>query len=66
MIGSIPFVGYVFELSDDADVEAFMATLESKSDLRWNICTEADERLCSNVDNFVFFIMAPAGFDSNE
>lgn len=66
VIGSIPFVGYVFELSDDADVEAFMDTLESKSDLRWNICTEADERLCSSVDNYVFFIMAPAGFDSNE
>lgn len=63
VIGSIPFIGYIFELEDGADTEAFMAELESKSNLRWNVCTEAEERLCSHVDNYVFFIMAPAMFE---
>ena len=30
MIGTIPFMGYVFTLADGADVDAFTATLEKK------------------------------------
>lgn len=62
-IGTIPFVGYIFELAEDADVEAFKAMLKENADLRWNICTQADEMLCENEGNLVFFIMAPATFE---
>lgn len=60
IIGSIPFVGYIFKV--DGDVDAFMQTLRENGDLRWNICTQADEMLCDAVDNTVFFLMAPASF----
>lgn len=66
MIGTIPFVGYVFELSEDADVEAFEHTLKDSADLRWNICTEADEMIVESVDNKVFFLMCPATFEQEE
>lgn len=58
-IGTIPFVGYIFKLADGADVDAFKATLESEANLRWNICTQADEMVCENVGNTVFFLMCP-------
>lgn len=60
MIGSIPVVGYVFE-TEDAD--ALVTALKENADLRWNICTQADEMVCENVDGLVFFMMAPASFD---
>lgn len=56
MIGSIPFVGYIFE-TDDA--EALKATLLDKADPRWNICTEAAETICVTSGNYVFFTMCP-------
>ena len=56
-IGTIPFVGYVFKLADGADVEAFKASLEADANLRWNICTAAEEMVCENVGNTVFFLM---------
>lgn len=59
MIGTIPFVGYIFVLDDNTDVETFMATLEAEANLRWNICTAAEEMVCENVGNTVFFVMAP-------
>lgn len=58
-IGTIPFVGYVFVLENGADVEAFKANLEAEANLRWNICTEAEEMVCENVGNTVFFLMCP-------
>lgn len=58
-IGTIPFVGYIFKLADGADVEGFKATLESEANLRWNICTSAEEMVCENVGNTVFFLMCP-------
>ena len=63
MIGSIPFVGYVFELEDGADVDAFMQTLTDNANPRWNICVEADETVVENADNMVFFVMCPAQFE---
>ena len=56
MIGSIPFVGYVFQ-TDDAD--ALMAKLNATADPRWNICTEAAETVCIKQGNYVFFTMCP-------
>ncbi len=58
-IATIPFVGYIFKLADGADVEAFKATLKAEANLRWNICTEAEEMVCENVGNTVFFLMCP-------
>ena len=66
MIGTIPFVSYVFELAADADVDAFVATLEENANLRWNICTAAEEMLVETEGNFVFFIMAPLSFEQPE
>ena len=63
MIGSIPFIGYVFELKDEADVNQFISTLKSNADLRWNICTEADEMVVCSVDKKVFFVMCPKYFE---
>ena len=62
MIGTIPFVGYVFRLDADADVDAFVQTLKDQAMLNWNICTQADEMLCDAVDHTVFFVMSPASF----
>lgn len=63
MIGSIPCIGYVFRLENAADAEAFMKTLRENADLRWNICTQADEMICEASDNIVLFAMTPAAFD---
>lgn len=63
MIGTIPFVGYVFELENGADVSAFISNLKSSANLRWNICTTADEMVSGSVGNKVFFVMCPASFE---
>ena len=64
MIGSIPFVGYVFELENEAAVPNFIKTLEDNANLRWNICVTADEMVSGSVGNKVFFVMAPVSFDA--
>ena len=66
MIGTIPFVSYVFELAADADADAFVTTLKDNANLRWNICTAAEEMLVETEGNFVFFIMAPLSFEQPE
>lgn len=63
MIGTIPFIGYVFELKDETDVNQFISTLKSNANLRWNICTEADEMVFCSVDKKVFFVMCPKYFE---
>lgn len=57
MIGSIPFVSYVFTV--DENMDEFMDVLKENADLRWNICVEADEMKCVSSGNKVFFIMCP-------
>lgn len=59
MIGTIPFIGFVFETND---TNALVKTLEENHNLRWNICTEAEEMKTEVVDNLVFFVMAPKSF----
>ena len=59
MIGSIPFVGYVFE-TDDTD--KLLSTLKENANPAWNICVEADETVYSVRDGLVLFLMCP---DSN-
>lgn len=56
VIGSIPFVAYIFESEDPA---ALKTTLLDHADPRWNICTEADETLAMVHGDYVFFVMLP-------
>lgn len=65
-IGSIPFISYIFTLAEDADVDAFIATLNNLHALNWNICTAADTMRTAVVGNMVFFVMAPASFEQEE
>lgn len=63
MIGTIPFVGYVFTLEDSAKASDFISTLKSAANLRWNICTSADEMVAGSSGNKVFFVMSPKSFE---
>ena len=63
MIGTIPFVGYVFTLDNAADAPAFIADLKANANLRWNICTSADEMVTGSAGNKVFFVMCPTAFE---
>lgn len=60
MIGTIPFVGYIFETDD---TETLIASLQANAMLNWNICTQADQMITETVNNYVFFVMAPNSFD---
>lgn len=62
MIGSIPFISYVFKLSDDADKDAFKTSLEENANPRWLVCVAADETAVEVEGNYVFLIMCPAEF----
>lgn len=66
MIGTIPFIGYIFVVEDGTDVEAFKANLEENANLRWNICTAAEELVIDNEGNTVFFLMCPTTFEQPE
>lgn len=59
MIGSIPFVGYVFELEEGADVNTFIDMLAENSNPSWNICVTADQTVVGAYNNMVFFLMCP-------
>ncbi len=60
MIGSIPFVGYIFRVEEGADAEAFADMLEEQANLSWNICTTADELHTAVSGSLVFFVMCPS------
>lgn len=66
MIGTIPFIGYIFNVAEGTDVEAFKTMLSENADLRWNICTAAEELVIENEGNTVFFLMCPASFEQPE
>ena len=66
MISTLPFVGYIFTLAEGADVEAFKTTLSDNANLRWNICTAAEEMVVENEGNTVFFLMCPTTFEQPE
>ena len=59
MIGTIPFVGYIFETDN---TELLIDELETNASLNWNICTTADEMLVETHGNYVFFVMSPYSF----
>ncbi|MDD6037573.1 MAG: hypothetical protein PUD20_02055 [bacterium] len=59
MIGTIPFVAYIFR---SGDTDALVQTLKSNANLRWNICTAADEITVKTSGDYVLFAMTPASF----
>lgn len=63
MIGSIPFVGYVFMLDADVNADEVVETIKGQANLAWNVCTEADVLLTSTYKdrgrNAVLVVMAP-------
>ena len=62
MIGSIPFVGYVFQLAEGTDVVNFMSDLEENCNPHWMECDGGAEIAvtCGAYGNYVFFLMCPA------
>ncbi len=60
IIGSIPFIAYIFEVDN---AKEFEKDLNDNANLRWNICTQADNKASAVVDNYVFFVMAPENFE---
>ena len=63
LIGTIPFVVYIFETEN---AKEFAEELKANADLRWNICTEADEMNAVVSEDYVFFIMSPKSFEQEE
>jgi len=63
MIGATPIMGYVFELADGADVDAFIKALCDNANLRWNVCTAAEQMTAGAYENTVFFFMSPLSFE---
>ena len=66
MIGTIPFVGYVFTVADGVDATAFASDLEANANLRWNICVAADEVATAVEGSKVMFVMAPMSFEQDQ
>ena len=63
MMGSIPFIGYIFTLPEGADQTAFMDTLKDGANLRWQICVEAEQLIVEANGNKVFFLMCKNSLD---
>ena len=63
MMGSIAYVGYVFELEDGADAQAFINTLTENCNPRWQICVTADQTVAGAIGNKVLFLMCPASYE---
>ena len=66
MMGSIAFVGYIFELAEGTDVNAFVEALNTNCNPRWQICVTADQIIVGSKGNTVFFLMCPASFEMPE
>ena len=63
MIGSIPFVGYVFDTADAESAEALVTVLTENANPRWNICVEAEETVSGTAEDKVFFVMCPKSLE---
>ena len=63
MMGSIAYIGYIFELDEGADTAAFIENLTANCNPRWQICVTADQTLAGNVGNKVFFLMCPSTYE---
>jgi len=63
-IGTIPFIGYVFEAGENS--ASLAEKLKANANPRWNICTEAEETIIEEKNGKVFFLMCPKSLDSGE
>ena len=63
MMGSIAFIGYIFEVEDGVNASDFAANLKKNANKRWQICVEAEEMVTGVVGNKVFFVMCPKAFE---
>lgn len=63
-MGSIAFVGYIFELDEATDADEFIKTLQDNANPRWNICVEAEETVVDKQGNKVFFLMCPKSLEA--
>ncbi len=63
MIGSIPFVGYVFELEDGVAPATFISNLTGNCNPKWNVCVEAEQTVAGAIGNRVFFLMCPKNME---
>lgn len=63
MMSSIAFIGYIFELEEGTDADAFEKALSEHANPRWNVCVTADETTIDTNGRFVFFLMAPMHFE---
>ena len=61
IIGSIAFIGYVFDLDDNTDVNEFVTSLTDNCNPDWNICVSAEQTVAGAMDDKVFFVMCPSG-----
>ena len=62
-ISTIPFLGYIFQLEEGTDSAAFCTFLQEYCDLRWNICTEAEEVMAVANNGYAFFLMCPSSLE---
>ena len=55
----VPFIGYIFALEEGADADAFCLTLMEASDLSWNVCITAEQKVASVSEDgsTVYFLM---------
>lgn len=51
------FIGYIFRVDENTDVEDFKKTLTDTCDPRWNICTMANTIVCESYGDLVYFSM---------
>ncbi len=51
------FIGYVFQLEEGADQEAFMSMLREKANLNWNVCVTAGAMFTEADGSLVLFMM---------
>lgn len=63
IIGSLPFMGYVFELPEETNITEFKEVLSANADLRWNICTEAEKTVIVESGNKVLFLMCNSSYE---
>ena len=59
VVNAIPFIGYIFVLDDNTDINTFTDNLRANADRRWIVCGEADETVITTSGNMVFFVMSP-------
>ena len=54
MIGSIPFISYVFRVSSASEAEAFLAKVSPDLNLRYVLCKPADTLVTAIYGDLVF------------